>query len=157
MKNIRLILLGELVLIIIMFSFLLWLDQGISSLAWFIDIPSLLMILFMLVCGLVIMGEWRDFIKAFSVGIRQYSLLELKNIIAAVDAAQKLTIFGALFSIIASGILVLGNLNDYSVIGPNLAICFLTGLYAVVIEFFLLPLRINAEIKMNEEMDLGDE
>ena len=30
------------------------------------------------------------------------------------------------------------------------------NLYAVMIEYFLLPLRINAERKMNEEMDLGE-
>ena len=51
----------------------------------------------------------------------------------------------------------MGQLNDPSTIGPNLAVCFLAGFYAVIIEFFLLPLRLNAERKMNEEMDLGDE
>ena len=32
-------------------------------------------------------------------------------------------------------------------------VCFLSGFYAVIIEFFLLPLKLNAERKMNEEMD----
>ena len=103
------------------------------------------------------MGEWKDFIKSFSVGIKQYSLLELKNVIGAVDAAQKLTVYGALFAIIISGVLVMGRLDDLSMIGPSLAVCFLSGLYAVIVEFFLLPLRLNAERKMNEEMDLDDE
>lgn len=103
------------------------------------------------------MGEWKDFTKAFSVGIKQYSLLELKNIIGAVDAAQKLTVCGALFAIIMSGVLLVGRLDDPSTIGPNLAVCFLAGFYAVIVEFFFLPLRLNAERKMNEEMDLGDE
>ena len=103
------------------------------------------------------MGVWKDFMKAFSVGIRPYSLLELKNIIGAVGAAQKLTILGALFSIIASGVLLMGSLDDPAYIGPKLAVCFLSGFYAVILEFFLLPLRLNAEHKMNEEMDLGDE
>ena len=51
----------------------------------------------------------------------------------------------------------MGQLGDISMIGPNLAICFLAGFYAIIIEIFLLPLKINAERKMNEEMDFGDE
>lgn len=157
-NNIRVVLIGELLLFVAIFIFNIILGTwGISAIAWFFDIPSLLMILMVLIPGLLIMGEWTDFMKSFSVGIKQYSLLELKNIIGAVDAAQKLTIYGALFAIIISGILLLGRLEEPSTIGPNLAVCFLAGFYAVIFEFFLLPLRLNTERKMNEEMDLGDE
>ena len=113
-------------------------------------------IAFVLFPGLLIMGAWKDFIKAFSVGIKPFSLLQLKNIVEAVGAAQKLTVYGALFAIIISGVLIMGRLNDPSTLGPNLAVCFLSGFYAVIIEFLLLPLRLNAERKMNEEMDLGE-
>ena len=157
-KNIRFILLGELALFITVFALSIFLCNGaIAAIAWFIDAPSLLLILLILIPGLIVMGEWKDFRKAFSVGIKPFSLLELKNIIEAIRAAQNLTIFGALFAIITSGILLLGRLNDPSTIGPNLAVCFLAGFYSVIVEFFLLPLRLNAERKMNEEMDLGDE
>ncbi len=157
-KNIRVILMGELILFVALFIFNIVLGSGgMSAVVWFIDLPSILMILMLLIPGLLIMGEWKDFTKAFSVGIKRYSLLELKNIIGAVDAAQKLNIYGAFFAIIISGVLLLGRLEDPSTIGPNLAVCFLAGFYAVIVEFFLLPLRLNAERKMNEEMDLGDE
>ena len=155
-KNIRVILFGELVLLILVF--LLCLSNGaISSIIWFVDFPSMILIALALIPGLLIMGAWKDFLKAFSVGIRHYKLLELKNIIGAVAAAQKLTVLGALFSIITSAILLVGQPDDLTTIGPGLAVCFLSGLYAVIVEFFLLPLRLNAERKMNEEMDLGDE
>ena len=127
-----------------------------SAVLWFLDIPSFLLIALIFVPGLLIMGEWKNFIKAFSVGIRSYSLLELKNIIEAVGAAQKLTLFGALFAIIISAVLLLGRLDDLAIMGANLAVCFLSGFYAVIIEFILLPLRLNAECRMNEEMDLGE-
>ena len=157
-KNIRVVLVGELILIAAVFIFNVFMcSDGMSSALWFIDLPSLIMILMVLIPGLLILGEWKDFTKAFSVGIREYSLLELKNIIGAVDAAQKLTIYGAVFAIIMSGVLLLGKIDDLSMIGANLAVCLLTGFYAVIVEFFLLPLRLNAERKMNEEMDLGDE
>lgn len=151
------ILLGELLLFIILFTVLMvGGSYGMSAVWWFLDLPSLLIILLVFIPGLMIMGEWKDFLKSFSVGIKEYRLLELKNIIGAVDAAQKLTVFAALFAIIISGVLILGHIDDLSLIGPNLAVCFLSGLYAVIIEFFLLPLKLNAERKMNEEMDLGE-
>lgn len=158
MKNIRMVILGELLLFVIVFAVqIVFGSFGLSAVLWFLDLPSLLLILLILVPGLIIMGEWRDFIKSFSVGIKDYKLLELKNIIEAVSAAQKLTVFAALFAIIISGVMILGNLASPETIGPNLAVCFLSGLYAVIIEFFLLPLRLNAERKMNEEMDMDDE
>lgn len=157
-KNIRLVLLGELLLFIIVFLILtLGTGFGTSAILWFLDFPSIIVILLILIPGLIIMGEWKDFVKSFSVGIKDYRLLELKNIIEAVAAAQKLTVFAALFAIIISGVLVMGNLSDPETIGPNLAVCFLSGFYAVLIEFILLPLRLNAERKMNEEMDMEDE
>ena len=157
MKNIRIIMIGELILLVGVFMLNVASSNGIAAVSWFVDFPSLLLMALVLIPGLILMGEWKDFIKAFSVGIKPYSLLDLKNIIGAVDAAQKLTVYGALFAIIISAILLLGGLNDPSKIGPNLAVCFLAGFYAVIVEFFLLPLRINAERKMNEEMDLGDD
>ena len=158
-KNIRLILLLELLLFIIVFFATIIITTGkIQSFSYFIDIPSFLIILLVLIPGLIIMGEWKDFIKSFSVGIKDFNLLELKNIILAVDAAQKLTIYAALFSIISSAIIILVKLStDSQLIGPNLAVCFLSGFYAIIIEFLLLPLRLNAERKMNEEMDFEDE
>lgn len=157
-KNIRIVLLGELCLFIAIFAINIFLGGwGVSGILCFIDLPSLIIIVLVLVPGLLIMGEWSDFVRAFSVGIKQYGLLELKNIIQAVGAAQKLTIHGALFAIIISGVLLLGRLDDPTTIGPNLAVCLLSGFYAVIIEFFLLPLRLNAERKMNEEMDFGDD
>jgi flagellar motor component MotA len=157
-KNIRLILIGELILFVVIFALnLLMGSWGLSSVAWFLDLPSLLLIVLILIPGLIIMREWKDFLKAFSVGIKPYSLLELKNIVEAVGAAQKLTVYAALFAIIISGVLLMGRLDDPYTIGPNLAVCFLSGFYAVIIEFLLLPLRLNAERKMNEEMDMGDD
>lgn len=157
-KNIRLVLLGQLLLFVLVFALLVAGGGfGWSAVMWFIDLPSLVLILLILIPGLLIMGEWNDFVRAFSVGIKAYRLLELKNIIEAVSAAQKLTVFGALFAVIASTVLILGRLDSPEMLGPNLAVCFLSGFYAVIVEFFLLPLRLNAERKMNEEMDLEDE
>ena len=157
MKNIRFVILGELLLFLVIFLFIILMGGwGVSAIAWFLDLPSIMLIALVFIPGLIIMGAWKDFIRSFSVGIKPYSLLELKNIIEAVTAAQKLVVYGALFAIIISGVLIMGRLDDPSIIGPNHAVCFLSGLYAVILEYLILPLRLNAERKMNEEMDLGE-
>lgn len=157
MKNIRFVILGELLLFLVIFLFIILMGGwGVSAIAWFLDLPSIMLIALVFIPGLIIMGAWKDFIRSFSVGIKPYSLLELKNIIEAVTAAQKLVVYGALFAIIISGVLIMGRLDDPSIIGPNLAVCFLSGLYAVILEYLIMPLRLNAERKMNEEMDLGE-
>lgn len=157
-KNIRLILIGELILFLAVFFLTLFIcsDDSLKRIPEFIDLPSLLGILVIFIPGLIITGEMKDFLKAFSVGIRHYSLLELKNIINAVSAAQKLTVYGALFMIITESILFMHVLTDVPAIGPNLAVIFLTAFYAVIIEFFLLPLRLNAVRRLNGETDPGD-
>lgn len=155
MKNIKLVILGEILLLVVTFLFNIFVCGG--NIAWYLDIPSIILILVILIPGLIIMGAWKDFIKAFSVGTKHYSLLELKNILGAVSTAQKLVVLGALFALIISAIVVLGQVSDASLIGPNLAICFLTAFYAVIIEMLLLPLHLNVEREMNREMDFEDE
>ncbi len=155
MKNIKLVILGEILLLVVTFLFNIFVCGGIIT--WYIDIPSIILILVILIPGLIIMGAWKDFIKAFSVGTKHYSLLELKNILGAVSTAQKLVVLGALFALIISAIVVLGQVSDASLIGPNLAVCFLSAFYAVIIELLLLPLHLNAEREMNREMDFEDE
>ncbi|MCR5640730.1 MAG: hypothetical protein K6G04_05170 [Lachnospiraceae bacterium] len=158
MKNIRGILLGELLFILLVFGLVLFACGGnLVSITWYLDIPSLLFMLVFTIPGLMIMGVWKDFRKAFSVGMKDYRLLELKNIVGAVAAAQKVVVYAALFSMLISAVIILAHIPDISMIGPNLAVCFLSALYAVILEFLLLPLRLNAERKMNEEMDFEDE
>ena len=52
MKNIRMVLLGELLLFVAVFAFLLMTGSyGLSAVAWFIDFPSLIIILLILIPG----------------------------------------------------------------------------------------------------------
>ena len=78
-KNIRVILFGELLLIAAVFLYNISINSGLSSIAWFIDLPSILLILLILIPGLLIMGEWKDFIKAFSVGIKESLKISLRQ------------------------------------------------------------------------------
>ncbi len=60
-KNIRTVLFGELVLFIVVFLIItLGTSFGFSAVAWFLDVPSLILVLLILIPGLIIMGEWKD-------------------------------------------------------------------------------------------------
>ena len=75
MKNIRFVVLCELLLFAAVFVLnIIMGNWGFSAIIWFLDLPSLMIIVLVLIPGLLIMGAWNDFVKSFSVGIRQYRL-----------------------------------------------------------------------------------
>lgn len=70
-KNIRIVLLGELILFIVIFlCIILTGGQGLSLILCFIDSTSLILIMMFLIPGLIIMGEWKD-LKAGITGKRK--------------------------------------------------------------------------------------
>ena len=74
-KNIRTVLFGELVLFLVVFFIsTLGTSFGFSGVTWFLDWPSLILVLIILIPGLIIMGEWKDFCKSFSVLFNFYFL-----------------------------------------------------------------------------------
>lgn len=122
-----------------------------------IDLPSVLAILIIAIPSLVFMGEWKNFLKAFSVGRKKYTLLELKNINGAVSACQKLILYAGILEFIYTIIIILGCLDDPAALGPNVCVAVLTTFYAVFFECLLIPVKVNAERVMNEEIDIDVE
>lgn len=158
-KNIKLVLLMEFLLLagVIAVVGVMTGENMEVFLKSFLDIWSLAGIVLVMVPGLIIMGEGRDFIKAFSVGKKSYSLLELKNIIEAVSVSQKLVLYGGLIELIISFVVIFGHQDSLSFLGKNISVALLTGFYVVIFEYFLLPLKTNAVKAMNEEMDFDEQ
>ena len=158
-RNVKMVLLVELILLLIVFAITvpICFRQGLSGMCYLIDAPSMIGILLFAVPGMMILGAGRDFCKAFSVGQKKYTLLELKNIIEAVKACQKLVVIGGLFEMLIASIAILATLDDLTVLGPNLAVMILSGLYIVILEYFLLPLYLNTQKTLHEEMCLDEE
>jgi hypothetical protein len=159
MKNIKIVLLLELLVLVVGFFafFLICGCNPMRELTYYIDLPSLLGILIFTVPFIIVSGQGRNFIKAFSVGKKEYSLMELKDIVMAIGSVQKVVVYAGLIDTVISIVLLLQNLTDSQMIGPNLAVALLTCLYIVVIELFLLPLKVNAVHTMNKNMDFDDE
>lgn len=154
MKKISHIFILELVFIIIAVAFTGITCMGYNWLVFFIDIPSLISLLIVIIPGLLIMGKGKDFIKAFSVGTKDYTILELKDIIQSIDACQKLTLYGALLSLTIAIVAVLIHVDKLELLGPNLAVAVITIFYTAIIELLLLPLKVNADHTLNKLIDM---
>ncbi len=121
------------------------------------DPISLLFLLFVTIPAMMDMGEGKNFLKAFTVGQKKYSLLELKDINEAVATCQKLVLYGGIIGIIAQLVILFGMISEPKPVGPNTAVAMLIILYAAIFEYLLVPLKLNAEKALNKEMDLDDE
>lgn len=132
--------------------------QGLrGDMSILLDLPSFLLIMFFTLPVLFVSGLWRDFLKAFSINKKKYSIAQLRRCLEAIMITQKLVLISSFFSAFISIITVLKKLDDPMYIGPNIAVICLSGFYAVIIEFLLLPLKTNAQITLINEMEINSE
>ena len=132
-------------------GFMLMIGQG--SAVWFLDIPSLIIILLFDSMMLISAGLTRDFNNAFRMAFangKEKGLSEIKRAIEAVVLVRKTTLtaggFGMIFGLIM--VIVIGQLANLELLGPNLAVASLTLLYALAIELVLLPLESRLKMKL---------
>lgn len=159
-RDIKPVLLFELLLLLFVFLLLYCTNFGYSNtngLLFFWDGISFIAMLLIVIPGMFMLGEWRDFWKAFSVGQKEYKLKELKNILEAVKTCQKLVLLGGLFEVIINYVAAMAYMQEFATYGMVMVIAVLPGLYALILEYFLLPLSVNTQKAINEEMELNEE
>ena len=88
----------------------------------------------------------------FSPGFRTFQTPDCLLIILFKLLKTKILNFLSRFGGFCGGVFIIAQVFQT----PGGKFRFLSGFYAVIIEFLLLPLKLNAERKMNEEMDLGE-
>jgi len=121
------------------------------------DFPTLLLIAFLSVPNLIVSGLWKDFVKAFFVSNKKYSVAQLKRCFEAVATMQRLILLSGFFVAFISLVTLLVNLENLQMLGPNLAVLSLAGFYVVIIEFLLQPVRSNVQITLIHEMEIDNE
>lgn len=155
--NVKLALLLEVILFIAVFYFAVGSSNGYPApIRYFIDICTIIVILALVIGGMFVSGCQKDFNKSFSIGQKDYSLLELKNIKLSVSVCQRLIVCASLISVVVGVISFLQNFSDPASTGPALAVAFLSAFYGAVLEFLTLPLYIASERAINKAMDLGE-
>lgn len=123
----------------------------------FIDPPTLCILLIFSVPPLLATGLWRDFLRAFSVGKKKYTITQLKRCLEAVSVTQKIFLISGIFTSFVSFVMMLSTLDDLSELGPYAAVICLAGIYTVVIEFLLLPVKTNVQLMIIHEMEMDNE
>ena len=158
--NIGTVLLLEMVVLLVVFVINLIFCQGaewLISMANFIDLASLLLIVLIVVPALWLSGMGQDFLRSFSIGKREYSLRELKRSLEAVQMVQRMLIYGALITSIVAVVIILKVIGDFALIGPNLAVAVLVIFYAAILEFLLILLKANTQNAITDLMEVEDE
>lgn len=131
-------------------------DDALRVIYLLLDAPSILLILMMVAPALLVSGMGRDFLHAFSVGKKDYTLRELKRSLEAVSAVQKIIFCAAAISGMIAFITILHRMSDISHLGPCLAVAVLVVFYAAILEFFLIPVKANIQNAITDMMDVED-
>lgn len=129
---------------------------GIGGLVYFIDMPSLVILLLICIPILLASNMWKDFHHALQIVFgkeKEYTLLELKRAAEAVTLVMKTLLYGGFFAFFFSIPILLHGLMDVSKLGPSLAVAVLTVVYALALELLLLPIQARLKIKMAEFME----
>lgn len=126
------------------------------GIAFFLDFPSLLIILVLTVPVLFRGGLWKDFLRAWKLLKKNYTchLSEIRRSLDAVEMMQKQLVYAGIISMLLSLVHVLGMLSDLASLGPNVAVAILTMLYAVIFEMLLLPLQMEARRRIIDYMEV---
>ena len=157
-RNVRNIMFVELfaLVLVMVFNIVIGCNSGMGII-YFIDLPSLLLIILFIVPAMSVMGLWKDFFRSLHVGKRTYSVTQLQKTVESIKMMEKLTICGATFSVMVAVMLILVTIDNTEYLGPNLAVAILSILYGAAIEFFLIPLRTNTQIHILEMMEYENE
>lgn len=126
------------------------------SFNWFIDFPTLLVMLIFVVPVLMRGGVWRDFKRAFKLLKKDFTcrLSELRRTKDVLEMIQKQVWYAGILTMMVSVMYVMANISDLSMLGPNIAVVVLTLFYAVIFEMLLLPLALEVKRRIINYMDL---
>lgn len=126
------------------------------SFNWFIDFPTLLVMIIFVVPVLMRGGVWRDFKRAFKLLKKDYTcrLSELRRTKDVLEMIQKQVWYAGILTMMVSVMYVMANISDPAMLGPNIAVVVLTLFYAVIFEMLLLPLVLEVKGRIINYMDL---
>ena len=133
---------------VVFIAFLVFTTLVSGSLAFFIDLPSILIILAFSLPMLMASGLFSDFIRAFKImgkKINVWSIIELNRTEISLRLAIKLLLFSGLLGSIIGILSILSNTSNMAHIGQNIAVSILSILYSILFVFILLP--VQAKVK----------
>lgn len=115
--------------------------RGLYTVTWFIDSPSLLIILAITLIMMTASGSLRDFIRGFRIcyGEKEFSEEEVQRSWLAMKLVLIILPLGSVLSFVMSIVTILASLMDPAALGPNCAVALLVLFYGMLIDLLLLP------------------
>lgn len=129
------------------------LGMGGPNIIWFIDTPSLILIVGFLILGLGISGQMKDFgigLKAGYAGKQIFDKTQLEKAEYALGFGIKIVLMTGMITALISFVTILGNLDEPSALGPNLVVATLTVLYGIALSMILLIFKARVHRKMKD-------
>ena len=123
----------------------------------FIDFPTMILLLLFVIPSIIVSGRGKSFLQAFSIGKKEYRLMEMKKSLEAVKLVEKFVLCGTLLCLVVTLIVILHTLMDPSAIGPNVAIALVSIFYCVILEFFLVTIEAHVQNAVIDAMNIEDE
>lgn len=129
------------------------------NLRWFIDFPTMVIMMMLVIPVLMRGGLWKDFKRALKLLKKDYTchLSELRRTKDVVEMLQKQVWYAGILTMMLSFIYVMVNIDDPSLLGPNIGVAVLTLFYAVILEMLLLPLQLEVKRRIIDYMSLETE
>lgn len=126
---------------------------------YFIDLPTLILLLIVCVPFLISTGLIKDFNNAFRIVLsrkKETTLIELKRAVEAVSLTIKSLLCTGILIFMMSIIMILHTLDTPETLGPKISVCILSIIYVCVFILILLPLRSTLNLRIIEYMQEGN-
>ena len=132
-------------MLIAMCTFVILSTAGVTSLSWFMDMPSIIIPLGITMFVLIASESTWDFGQAFAIayGKKEYSNEQIKLSWCAMKTALFTIPFAGIFTFIVEVVAIIQHISDITVLGPNLAVALLALFYCCIIEILLIPTAVR--------------
>lgn len=132
-------------------------NWGIS---WFLDLPSILLMILFVIPILVGSGVCKDINRAFAMVIhrkKEYTLTELKHGAHAISVLMRAVLLAGLYVTVISFVVLFANIYalegmEMGKICANIAIAILPVFYMLMIELLLLPVQASLKRRIIDFM-----
>lgn len=114
-----------------------------GSIRYFVDFPTLILLLLFSLPVLFISGMWKDFLRAFHIGKedRKYSLCEMRNSLHAVDLVQKQIVYAGIMCMAVQMVIVAVNYDSMESFTGNIAVVFIFLIYIAILQMLIMPMK----------------
>lgn len=118
---------------------------GAESLAWFIDMPSILIPVGITFFVLIASESLWDFLQGFIIvyGKKDYTDEQTRHAWCAMRTVLCTVPIAGVFTFIVSLIAIIGYLSDLDKLGPHVAVAILSVFYCCIAEILLMPTAVR--------------